>query len=102
MIDKVLSLPVDGLLLEMVNSRYELLEALAHLPDGKLLGAGVIDVHSSEVETTDVVRARAERLLQKLPAERLWLIPDAGLRTLKLATARAKLQAMVQAATSLP
>ena len=96
------AIPVDGLLLEMANSSYDMLDALADLPEAKLLGAGVIDVHSPDVETADVVRGRAERLLETLPPERLWLIPDAGLRTLGHATATAKLRAMVEAAAALP
>ena len=97
-LDDVFALPVDGLLLEMVNSGFPLLGRLGELPAGKLLGAGVVDVHSTEVETADVVRRRAERLLEQVPAERLWLMPDAGLRTLPAAVAEAKLRAIVDAA----
>jgi 5-methyltetrahydropteroyltriglutamate--homocysteine methyltransferase len=97
-LDDVFALPVDGLLLEMVNSGFPLLDRLGGLPEGMLLGAGVVDVHSTEVESADVVRERTERLLEVVPAERLWLMPDAGLRTLPAAVAEAKLRAIVDAA----
>jgi len=96
----VLTLPVDGLLLEMANSDYAMLDALSDLPQDKQLGAGVLDVHSSDVETVDTVRERVERLLDRVPADRLWLIPDAPLRALRFATARAKLEAMIQVAAA--
>jgi len=100
-IDRILNLPVDGILLEMANSDYELLEAIGDLPEGKLFGAGVVDVLSAEVESAATVRGRVERLLEKLPADRLWLLPDAGLRTLTDETARAKLEVLVEAAAAL-
>jgi 5-methyltetrahydropteroyltriglutamate--homocysteine methyltransferase len=94
----VLALPVDGLILELANSGFEMLDALAHLPADKQLAAGVVDVHSAEVETLAVLCERAERLLARVPADRLWLTPDGPLRALTSAAARAKLEALVQAA----
>ena len=97
-LDRVLSLPVDGLLLEMANSGLEIVDGLDRLPADKLLGAGVLDVLTDEVESQDVLGRRIERLSQKVPRDRLWLVPDAGLRTLTPETARDKLRAMVAAA----
>ena len=63
-IDEILNLPVDGLLLEMTNSNLEWVDALARLPRGKLLGAGVFDVHTASVESADDIRSRVQRLLK--------------------------------------
>jgi len=98
-IDRVLTLPVDGLLLAMVSSSYAVLDRLQDLPGDKLLGAGVVDVHSAEIESAETLRARVDRLLRQVSAERLWLIPDSGLRTLSTDVAKAKLQAIVDIAT---
>jgi 5-methyltetrahydropteroyltriglutamate--homocysteine methyltransferase len=95
---RLFELPVDGLLLALVGSELELVEALAGLPADKLLGAGVLDVLSAEVETDAVLRSRVERLLERVGAERLWLIPDGGLRTLEPEVVRRKLEAMVAVA----
>ncbi len=100
-IDQVLSLPVDGLLLELSHAEDALLERLADLPEGTLLGAGVIDVYSSDVESGATVQARVQRVLDKVPADRLWLMPDTGLRALSEDVAKAKLQAMVAAAAAI-
>ena len=100
-IDQVFSLPVDGLLLELSHAEDALIERLADLPQGTLLGAGVIDVYSSDVESGATVQARVQRVLDKVPADRLWLMPDTGLRALSEDVAKAKLQAMVAAAAAI-
>ncbi len=97
-IDAVFSLPVDGLLLELSHAEDALLERLVDLPQGMLLGAGVVDVNSNDVEDGATVQARVRRLLDRVPADRLWLMPDSGLRGLSEVVARAKLQALVAAA----
>ncbi len=100
-LDEVFALPVDGLLLEVANSSFSLLSCLGDLPADKQLGAGVVDVHSAQTESVDELRRRAERLLQHVPAERLWLMPDGGLRALSESVARDKLRALVEAASSM-
>jgi 5-methyltetrahydropteroyltriglutamate--homocysteine methyltransferase len=99
-VSEVLSLPVDGLLLGMVNARYAWINRLDALPDDKLLGAGVIDVVSSTDEGLDGVRSRIEQLLEKVPADRLWVVPDAGLRSLTEQEAGARLDVLSKAAAS--
>lgn len=98
-LDQVLALPVDGLMLEMANSRGEILDSLGSFPSGKLLAAGVLDVLSTEIDTREIVRERIERLLENVPAEQVWIAPDAGLRTLTPEQAEAKLRVMVEAAS---
>jgi len=95
--ERILELPVNGLLLELSNSDFDTLDALAGLPEGKLLGAGVVDVHDHVVETADAIRERIERVLEVLPPERVWINPDCGLKTRTLDEARGKLAAMVDA-----
>jgi len=97
-LDRVLALPVDGVLLELANSDDSWLDALAGLPPDKLLGAGVIDVLDPEVESVGVVRNRIRAVLARLPADRVRIAPDSGMRTLPPAVASAKLEAMVAAA----
>jgi 5-methyltetrahydropteroyltriglutamate--homocysteine methyltransferase len=99
-IARLLWLPVDGLILEMANSNYQTLEALAELPAGKLLAAGVLDVLDPRVETAAELRGRIERLLRQVPPERLWLAPDAGMRVLDWDAGVAKLKAMSEAAAA--
>jgi 5-methyltetrahydropteroyltriglutamate--homocysteine methyltransferase len=95
--ERILELPVKGLMLELSNSEFDMLEALGGLPDDKLLGAGVVDVHTHDVESADAIRSRIERVLDVLPPERVWINPDCGLKTRTAEQAKAKLQAMVEA-----
>ena len=97
-IEQVLTLPVDGFLLELANSGFRLLDHLEALPQNRLLGAGIVDAASPEIETVDGLKRRIESMLAKVPAGRLWIAPDAGLRALEPETAKAKLEAMVTAA----
>jgi len=94
-IDQVLCLPVDGLLLELSHAEDALIERLADLPENKLLGAGVLDVSSPDVESRATVQTRVQRVLDRVGADRLWLMPDSGLRALTEEVAKAKLQTMV-------
>ena len=59
------------------------------------LGLGVIDVKSTEIETPSLVASRIRRGLEFVPADRLIVNPDCGLRHLPADVARAKLRAMV-------
>jgi len=98
-LDAIVQLPVDGLLLELANSEFDVLEALAcSLPSDRILGAGVLDVHSHLVETPEEVRGRIERVLEVLPADRVWLNPDCGLKTRSMEEAHGKLTSLVLAA----
>jgi 5-methyltetrahydropteroyltriglutamate--homocysteine methyltransferase len=94
----VLTLPVDGLYLEMANSRFNLLEGLDGWPADKLLTAGVFDVTTAAIESVDDLKGRIERLLAVIPAAQLSIGPDAALRSLTQEQARAKLQNLVEAA----
>ncbi|MDX1388821.1 MAG: methionine synthase [Acidobacteriota bacterium] len=95
--DRILALPVNGLLLEFANSDFDLLDRLGDLPEGKVIGAGVLDVHTPEVETADQVREGIERVLEVVPPERVWINPDCGLKTRTIDEARGKLEAMMEA-----
>lgn len=60
------------------------------------LGAGVIDVKSHDVETPDLVSERIRKVLEVLPPERVFILPDCGLFHLPRDVAFAKLKSMVE------
>jgi 5-methyltetrahydropteroyltriglutamate--homocysteine methyltransferase len=92
------ALPVDGMLLELASSGLDAGLPFDRFPQDKLLAAGVVDVLDARVEPADVLARRVERLRRLVPDDRLWLAPDAGLRTLTPDAASAKLRALVAAA----
>ncbi len=68
---------------------------------GKTVLLGVLDLSTSDVEPPDVVADRIRRALPYVPAERLVVAPDCGLKYLTRDVAFAKLAAMVQGARML-
>ena len=65
---------------------------------GKTVLLGVLDLSTSEVESPAVVADRIRRALPYVPAERLIVAPDCGMKYLTRDVAFAKLAAMVEGA----
>lgn len=94
----VLETTVDSLVLEFARKGDEDLPVIAKFGWDRGIGLGVIDVKSPEVESPQLVAERIRHALELVPADRLVINPDCGLRNLTGATARAKLRAMVAGA----
>jgi 5-methyltetrahydropteroyltriglutamate--homocysteine methyltransferase len=73
-------------------------EVLRVIPD-KTIVLGVLDLGSSEVETSEVVAERIRRALTVVPPERLVVAPDCGMKYLPRELAFRKLEAMVAGAS---
>jgi 5-methyltetrahydropteroyltriglutamate--homocysteine methyltransferase len=86
---------VDQVVLEFARKGLDDLRLIRQHGWDKWLGFGVIDVKTSEVETPELVAERIRRALEYLPADRLMINPDCGLRHLPPEVARRKLRAMV-------
>jgi 5-methyltetrahydropteroyltriglutamate--homocysteine methyltransferase len=91
----MLDLPVDNLDLAISNSALDLLKIFEKDPFTKDLSLGVLDVHSHRIETPDEISARITRGLRVLPADRIWVDPDCGLKTRTVEESRGKLEAML-------
>jgi 5-methyltetrahydropteroyltriglutamate--homocysteine methyltransferase len=91
----VLGARVDQLVLEFARKGLDDLRLLRQYDWDRALGLGVIDVKTAEVEPADLVARRIRRALEFVPAEKLVVNPDCGLRHLPADAARAKLRAMV-------
>jgi 5-methyltetrahydropteroyltriglutamate--homocysteine methyltransferase len=70
---------------------------LEKLPS-KTIILGVLDLSEMTVETPEIVAARIRRALPHVPAERIVVAPDCGLKYLPHAVAFGKMQAMVEGA----
>ena len=91
----VLDAAVDHLVLEFARTGYDDLPVVAKYGWDRGLGVGVVDVKSQRVETPELIASRIRQALEYVPAERLVVNPDCGLRNLTGPVARAKLAAMV-------
>jgi 5-methyltetrahydropteroyltriglutamate--homocysteine methyltransferase len=74
------------------------IDALKDLPKDKGVAVGVIDVRSLEVEAPEQVAERVRRVLQVVPAERVTLTTDCGMKQLPRYCARNKLKSLVAGA----
>jgi 5-methyltetrahydropteroyltriglutamate--homocysteine methyltransferase len=69
--------------------------------DGKTIILGVIDLDDPAVETPETVVERVRRALPYVPASRIVLAPDCGMKYIPRETANGKLTAMTAAAVRL-
>jgi 5-methyltetrahydropteroyltriglutamate--homocysteine methyltransferase len=69
--------------------------------DGKTIILGVLDLSDPTVETPGQVAERARKALAHVPADRIVLAPDCGMKYLPSEAAFGKLAAMTEAATRL-
>ena len=96
--ERLARLPASGLLVAGAHCRYEGIEAFTRaVPEDRFVGIGVVDVLDPRVETEDEIRERLAVVSKLVPRDRLWAIPDGGLRAMKSETAHAKLAALVAA-----
>ena len=70
---------------------------LEKLP-GKTIILGVLDLSDMTIETPEIVAARIRRALPHVPAEKIVVAPDCGLKYLPREVAYGKMQAMVEGA----
>lgn len=97
---RLLDLPVDQLDLEAANGNYGLLDLIGKFPwpDNKELALGVVDVHTHRTESLDEVKAGIRRALEIVPADKLFIDPDCGLKTRTWDEAIEKLAVVSEAA----
>ncbi|MGI9053079.1 MAG: hypothetical protein ACR2HQ_10580 [Ilumatobacteraceae bacterium] len=93
----VLEARVDHLMLEFARKGDGDLALLRRYGWDRGVGVGVLDVKSEEVEPEELVATRIRRALEVVPADRLTINPDCGLRHVTPDAARAKLRSMVAA-----
>lgn len=94
---RLLDIPVDEIDLEMTNSGLDLLERFREHPFTKDIGFGVVDVHSHQVPSVEEVKDHLRRALDYLPADRVYVDPDCGLKTRSVDEAKAMLTVIQQA-----
>ncbi|ALO37012.1 5-methyltetrahydropteroyltriglutamate--homocysteine methyltransferase [Alcaligenes faecalis] len=97
----IVDMDADVITIETSRSNMLLLDAFENFEYPNHIGPGVYDIHSPNVPDKDwMVRLMGEAA-KRLPADRLWVNPDCGLKTRGWAETEASLLAMVEAATAL-
>ncbi|WP_236242323.1 5-methyltetrahydropteroyltriglutamate--homocysteine S-methyltransferase [Streptomyces sp. CC228A] len=91
-------LDADVISLEAARSRMQVAHELASHGYPREAGPGVWDIHSPRVPSAEEAAALLRTALEAIPAERLWVNPDCGLKTRGWPETRASLESLVTAA----
>ncbi|MFC9299154.1 5-methyltetrahydropteroyltriglutamate--homocysteine S-methyltransferase [Streptomyces sp. NPDC057011] len=91
-------LDADVISLEAARSHMQVADELAGAGYPREVGPGVWDIHSPRVPSADEAAALLRKGLRAIPAERLWVNPDCGLKTRGWPETRASLEHLVAAA----
>ncbi len=95
----MLRLPVKQIHLAFKNTDFAYLDLIDKFgyDEAKDLGLGVTDAHTHQIESVEEVKDGIRRTLKRLPAERVWVYPDCGLKTRTVQESEDKLRVMVEA-----
>ncbi|AZE31789.1 5-methyltetrahydropteroyltriglutamate-- homocysteine methyltransferase [Pseudomonas chlororaphis subsp. aureofaciens] len=100
-IQAIAAMDADVITIETSRSDMELLEAFEAFDYPNDIGPGVYDIHSPRVPDTAEMVKLMSKAARRIPAERLWVNPDCGLKTRAWPETEAALVNMVAAARQL-
>ncbi|SHJ38069.1 methionine synthase (B12-independent) [Rubritalea squalenifaciens DSM 18772] len=98
--DTIIDLDADVISIETTRNRMALLDVFQQKNYPNEIGPGVWDIHSPRVPSVEEISDLIQRALQHIPAERLWINPDCGLKTRAWPETIASLKHLVQATLS--
>ncbi|MBA4026398.1 MAG: 5-methyltetrahydropteroyltriglutamate--homocysteine S-methyltransferase [Gordonia sp.] len=96
-IGAIADLDADVTSIEAARSHMEVLEDLNGIGFSNSVGPGVYDIHSPRVPSTGEIIESLRSALEAVPAQRLWVNPDCGLKTRGQAEVKESLQNLVAA-----
>lgn len=100
-IASIADMDADVITIETSRSDMELLEAFDHFNYPNQIGPGVYDIHSPNIPTEAHIVDLMKKAAERIPAERLWVNPDCGLKTRQWNEVIPALTSMVSAARTL-
>ena len=96
-IRQIAAMDADVITIETARSAMELLQVFSEFSYPNAIGPGVYDIHSPRVPGADAMQHLLVEALHQIPAERLWVNPDCGLKTRGWPEVKAALAEMVRA-----
>ncbi|VBA60887.1 5-methyltetrahydropteroyltriglutamate--homocysteine S-methyltransferase [Mycobacterium attenuatum] len=94
----IADLDADVTSIEAARSHMEVLDDLNAAGFASSVGPGVYDIHSPRVPSSQEMAESLRAALQSVPAQRLWINPDCGLKTRNVDEVTGSLRNMVAAA----
>ncbi|ACM92799.1 5-methyltetrahydropteroyltriglutamate--homocysteine S-methyltransferase [Nautilia profundicola AmH] len=96
--DAIEDMDADVISIENARSDNSLLKIFKERGYKGEIGPGVYDIHSPRIPSTEEMVEQIEAILEVLPAEKVWVNPDCGLKTRKWEEVKPSLENMVKAA----
>ncbi|GGE83769.1 5-methyltetrahydropteroyltriglutamate--homocysteine S-methyltransferase [Massilia psychrophila] len=100
-IASIADMDADVITIETSRSDMELLDAFDNFNYPNQIGPGVYDIHSPNIPTQEHIEQLMKKAAERIPASRLWVNPDCGLKTRQWAEVLPALTNMVAAAKAL-
>ena len=100
-IEYIAEMDADVITIETSRSDMELLEVFERFKYPSSIGPGVYDIHSPNIPDVQWMKSLLKKAAEKIPAERLWINPDCGLKTRNWQEVEAALGNMVEVARQL-
>jgi 5-methyltetrahydropteroyltriglutamate--homocysteine methyltransferase len=100
-IASIAAMDADVITIETSRSDMHLLDAFDDFNYPNQLGPGVYDIHSPNIPSQEHIVQLMRKAAQRIPAERLWINPDCGLKTRGWEEVIPALKNMVEAAKTL-
>jgi 5-methyltetrahydropteroyltriglutamate--homocysteine methyltransferase len=97
-IESIAEMDADVITIETSRSQMELLDAFENFEYPNEIGPGVYDIHSPNVPTVEEMVRLMELAAERIPAGRLWVTPDCGLKTRSWEEVEPALHNLVEAA----
>ena len=100
-IQEIDDMDADVITFEASRSDLTILDALKENHFRTEVGPGVYDIHSPRIPSVEEIQTALLKMLDKIPAEKLWVNPDCGLKTRGNAETIPSLKNLVAAAKAL-
>lgn len=97
-IASIADMDADVITIETSRSDMELLDAFENFQYPNEIGPGVYDIHSPNIPTQEHIVGLMKKAAERIPAQRLWVNPDCGLKTRQWGEVLPALAQMVAAA----
>ncbi|UOO90373.1 5-methyltetrahydropteroyltriglutamate--homocysteine S-methyltransferase [Vitreoscilla massiliensis] len=97
----IAAMDADVITIETSRSDMELLDVFDEFAYPNDIGPGVYDIHTPNIPSTEQIIHLMQQAATRIPAKRLWVNPDCGLKTRQWSEVLPALKNMVEAAASL-
>ena len=97
-IASIAEMDADVITIETSRSDMERLDAFDDFKYPNEIGPGVYDIHSPNIPSQEHIVALMRKAAERVPAERLWVNPDCGLKTRRWEEVKPAVATLVEAA----